>query len=360
MTRRRWLLSTVVALAGIVASRGAAVGQPSQASPGGLPRVRIIATGGTIATRTGGRLGAQELVRRLPAAAARVAQIESEQFSNLSSTNLTLRQYVALARRIDASFADDPTLAGIVVTTGTDAMEELAYFLHLTIRHRNPVVVTGAMKNASDAEYDGPANLLAGIQVAADRLAADRGVIVVMHGAMHSARDVVKVDTTQVDAFVSAGGEALGSVSPEGVVFQRATPRRFGAHGEFDLAVLETLPRVDVLLTYQGAPSDLIRAAVDDGAQGLVMAGAGAGSLSGTQREGLRYAARKGVLVVRATRTLRGLVTAAQLADGDGGPNRGGEIAAGDLSATKARLLLMLALTKTRDRDVVQRIFDEY
>lgn len=360
MTRRRWLVAGLCVLSGVLAASGPLRGQSAPAAVEALPRVLVLATGGTIATRTGGRLSARELVGRLPPTAARVAQLAHEQFSNVSSTSLTLRHYVALARRIDARFSEDPSLAGIVVTTGTDAMEELAYFLHLTVRHANPVIVTGAMKNASDALYDGPANLLAGIQVAADPSAVGRGVLVVMHGDVHGARDVVKVDTTQLDAFVSANHGPLGTVTGEGVTFLRPTGRRHTVRSEFDADRLERLPRVDVVLTYQGAPADVIRTAVDGRALGLVVGGAGAGSLSGAQLEGLRYARAHGVAVVRASRTLRGTVTAAQLADPDGQPNSEGHVAAGDLGAVKSRILLMLALTTTRDTQALQRIFDEY
>jgi L-asparaginase len=360
MTRRRWLLAGLCALGGVLTSSAPVRGQSAPTGVEGLPRVLILATGGTIATRASGRLSARELVGRLPPAAGHMARLTHEQFSNVSSTSLTLRQYVALARRVDARFSEDPSLAGIVVTTGTDAMEELAYFLHLAVRHAYPVVVTGAMKNASDALSDGPANLLAGIQVAADPASVGRGVLVVMHGEVHGARDVVKVDTTELDAFVSANNGPLGTVTSEGVTFLRPTGRRHGVRSEFDAERLERLPRVDVVLTYQGAPSDVIKTAVDGRALGLVVAGAGAGSLSGAQLDGLRYARAHGVAVVRASRTLRGTVTIAQLADPDGQPNSDGHVAAGDLSAVKSRILLMLALTTTRDAHALQRMFDEY
>ncbi len=360
MTRRRWLLAGLCALGCALASIAPVHGQSGRTSVEALPRVLVLATGGTIATRTSGRLSARELVARLPPSAEHVAQLTHEQFSNVSSTSLTLRHYVALARRIHARFSEDPSLAGIVVTTGTDAMEELAYFLHLTVRHARPVVVTGAMKNASDASSDGPANLLAGIQVAADAGAVGRGVLVVMHGEVHGARDVVKVDTTALDAFVSTNGDPVATVTSDGVTFRRPTGRRHSVRSEFDAERLERLPRVDVVLTYQGAPSDVIKAAVDGRALGIVVAGSGAGSLSGAQLEGLRYARARGLAVVRASRTLRGTVTTAQLADPDGQPNSEGHVAAGDLGAVKARILLMLALTTTRDARALQRIFDEY
>lgn len=359
MCRRTWL-QWCLATAGIVVGlSAAALAQPAPTTTP-LPRVRLIATGGTISAHASGRLTGRDLLARLSPASARVADVDAEQFSNVPSTNLTLAQYASLARRIDTRFTEDPSLDGIVVTTGTDALEELAYFLHLTVKHERPVVVTGAMRNASDAEYDGAANLQAAIQVAADRSARGRGVLVVMHGAIHGARNVTKVDTEHIDAFISDPDGPLGSVSAEGVVFKQSTGRRFGRHGEFDAASLGILPRVDVLITYQDAPRDAIDAAVDGGARGLVVAGSGAGSLSGGQREGLRTAASRGVVVVRASRTLRGRVTAALLVEPDGRPNAQGHVAAGELSAVKARILLMLALTKTREPRQIQRIFDEY
>ena len=329
------------------------------------PRVRLLATGGTISNRTGGRLSSDELLASIPRLSDYV-RAEHEQFSNVSSSELTLQQYLGLSRRIAALFRDDPDLAGVVVTSGTDTLEELAYFLHLTVRDDRPVVVVGSMRNPSTLGYEGAANLLAGFRVAADPASRGLGTLVVLNDEINSARDATKTDALRLQTFQSRGVGLLGVVDADRVVYYRKPVRRAGATSEFDVRAVERLPRVDVLLVYQDAPGDLMKAAVDAGAQGLVMATAGAGATSGTQNEGITYAADQGVFVVRSTRTGGGRV-----ADGRGFVPPGGLsqdeqrrrrmlVAAEDLTPVKARILLMLGLTRTKDRDVLQRYFLEY
>ncbi|HXH06972.1 MAG TPA: asparaginase [Vicinamibacterales bacterium] len=321
------------------------------------PRVRLFATGGTISARPGARLTAEELVAAIPDV-ARYARVETEQVANLPSSALTFADWLRLARRIRESFSRDAELAGAVVTCGTDTLEELAYFLHLTIRDERPVVVVGAMRRPGLPGAEGPANLLAGIRVAADANARRRGAMVVLNDEINSAREVAKTDALRLQTFQSRPYGVLGVVDADRVVFYRDTLRRHTYRSEFDVSALDALPRVDVLLTYQEAPGDLVRAAVDAGAAGLVIAGAGAGALSPSQREALRYALEKNVVVVIASRTGSGRVRAP-----DGGEARGGGgeiIGAEDLSPIKARVLLMLALTRTKDRREIQRMFEEY
>ncbi|BCS35476.1 L-asparaginase 2 [Luteitalea sp. TBR-22] len=323
-----------------------------------LPRVRLVATGGTISNRRGGRLTAEELVASVPALAEH-ASLQAEQFANTGSSQLTLEQWLAISRRLNALFRDEPDLAGIVVTSGTDTLEELAYFLHLTVRDRRPVVVTGSMRNPSQVGYEGQANLLAAVRVAADPAAAGRGVLVVLNDEINGARDVTKTDALRLHTFASRGFGSLGVVDGDRVVFRRSAEGRHTAASEFDVMTLATLPRVDVFLVYQGAPGDLIRAAVDLGARGLVLATAGAGAISGTQNEGITYARDKGVPIVATTRTGSGriAVTREPVTATVAAPPR---LAGGDLSPVKARILLMLALTRTSDPADLQRIFNEY
>jgi L-asparaginase len=324
-----------------------------------LPRVRLVATGGTISNRVGGRLSADDLVASIPDV-GRYARPEVEQFSNTASADLTLDQWLALARRVNDLLATQPDLGGIVVSSGTDTLEELAYFLHLTVRDARPVVVVGSMRNPSTIGYEGAANLLAAFRVAASAEARDRGVLVVLNDEINSAREVTKTDALRLQTFQSRGAGVLGVVDPDRVVFSRATVKRHTAKSEFDVAAIRSLPRVDVLLVYQGASGDLMRAAVDAGAQGLVVAVAGAGATSGTQDEGLAYALSKGVPVVLATRTGGGRVAIRAAGPrGRGGPS-GGVVGGEDLQPLKARLLLMLALTKTKEAGEIQRMFLEY
>jgi L-asparaginase len=326
-----------------------------------LPRVRLLATGGTISNRTGGRLTAEELVASMPNV-GRYARAEFEQFANVASAQMTLEQWLALAKRINQLYAEDAGLAGIVVTSGTDTLEELAYFLNLTVRSDKPVAVVGSMRNPSTLGYEGAANLLEGFRVAADPAARGRGVMVVLNDEINAAREATKTDAVRLHTFQTRGYGVLGVVDSDRVVFYRKVEKRHTAQSEFDPAAIQTLPRVDVVLTYQGAPGDLIKAAVDHGAKGIVMATAGAGATSGTQGEGIRYALEKGVFVVTTARAGSGRIAARpRVAGAPAAPNpRDRAIAGEDLAPVKARILLMLALATTQNAADVQRMFIEY
>ena len=313
------------------------------------PRVRLVATGGTISNRAGGRLTAEELVQQSPNLPQYVTA-EFEQFLNVASSAITLQQWLDLARRLNTLFKDDPGLAGIVVTSGTDTLEELAYFLNLTVRDERPVVVVGSMRNPSTLGYEGAANLEEGFRVAGDPAARGRGVMVVLNDEINAAREVTKTDALRPQTFQTRGYGILGVVDRDRVAFYRRVERRHTAQSEFDMSGVTALPRVDVLMTYQGAPGDLIKAAVDGGAKGVVIATAGAGATSGTQGEGMGYATSKGVAVVITTRAGSGRIA------GGRGTTIGGE----DLSPIKARILLMVALTRTNDPGELRRIFREY
>lgn len=331
------------------------------------PRVRLVATGGTISNRQGGRLTGEDLVALIPQVAQH-ARVEVEQYSNKASSQLTLDDYLQIARRITRLFAEQPDLAGVVVTSGTDTLEELAYFLHLTIRDDRPVVVVGAMRNPSTVGYEGAANLLAGFRVAADAGARGQGALVVLNDEINSAREVTKTDALRLQTFQSRPYGVLGVVDADRVAWYRRPVKRHTARSEFDVGTIAALPRVDILMVYQDAPGDLVKAAVDLGAKGIVLATAGAGATSGTQREGLDYAAAHGVFTVISTRTGSGRI-APRRAAGPPSPSGGGPdassrlaytVAAEDLTPVKARVLLMLALTRTTSRDEIQRMFSEY
>ncbi len=362
-----------------------------------VPHVHLVATGGTISNRDGGRLTAEDLAKSMPGL-ERHARLTFEQFSNVASSQLTIDQWLALSRRVNQLFDSDDSLAGIVVTSGTDTLEETAFFLHLTIRDPRPVVVVGSMRNPSTLGYEGAANLLEGVRVAAEPTARDKGTLVVLNDEINSARDVTKTDALRLHTFRSREYGQLGVVDRDRVVFFRQPLQRHTSRSEFDVDRLRALPRVDVLMVYQGAPGDLIKAAVDAGAKGIVIATAGAGATSGTQGDGLDYAARKGVFVVNSTRTGSGRIAPIRSGGGAGGQTRGGPggggggepdsdesaardpdapardrtpspaqqrrrqftVAAEDHAPLKARVLLMLALATTSDRAEIQRIFSEY
>jgi L-asparaginase len=335
-----------------------------------LPRVRLVATGGTISNRQGGRLTHDDLVKSIPNL-ERYARVDSEQFANVASSQLTLEQWLQLARRVNESFARESDLAGIVVTLGTDTLEEVAYFLNLTVLDTRPVVLVGSMRNPSTLGYEGAANLLAAIRVAADPGSRNRGVLVVLNDEINAAREVTKTDALRLHTFQTRGYGVLGVVDADRVAYYRDVVRRHTVQSEFDVSTLTMLPRVDVIMVYQGAPGDLIKAAVDFGAKGIVLATAGAGATSGTQAEGIRYAAEKGVIVISSTRAGGGRIPARR----EGRPRADSEdreeserseetrryrFGAEDLAPVKARVLLMLALTRTQDPAQIQRMFTEY
>jgi L-asparaginase len=361
-----FLLLTLVAVSRLCVAQGTAESAPT------LPKVHLIATGGTISNRTGGRLTADELVASMPGL-DRYVRPEAEQFSNTASSALTLAQWLQLARRINAIFSEEPDLAGIVVTSGTDTLEETAYFLDLTVKSDKPVVVVGSMRNPSTLGYEGAANLLEGFRVAASPDARGKGVLVVLNDEINAARDVTKTDALRLDTFQSRSYGILGVVDSDRVVFYRSVLKRHTASSEFDVSGLDELPRVDIVMVYQGATGDVIKALVDQGAKGIVIASAGAGATSGTQGEGIDYALQKGVFVVTSTRTGSGRIAArtgtsrsssaaASANEGaqEGRRNNVNRISAEDLAPLKARILLMLALTKSTDAADIQRMFTEY
>jgi L-asparaginase len=341
-----------------VAAQPAAAAQASEAA---RPKVRLIATGGTISNRTGGRLSADELLQSIPTL-DRYVRADGEQFANVASSELTLTQWLDLARRINQAFREDPELAGVVVTSGTDTLEETAYFLNLTVRTDKPVVVVGSMRNPSTLGYEGAANLLEAFRVAAEPASRGRGVLVVLNDEINAARDVTKTDALRLHTFQSRGYGVLGVVDSDRVVYYRSGLKRHTAQSEFDISSLKQLPRVDVIMVYQGASGDLIKAAVDRGAKGLIIASAGAGATSGTQRDGIQYAVEKGVFVVTSTRTGSGRVAATSRlrADTDDPQEASYRIGAEDLAPVKARILLMLAIAAHADGAAVQRMFSEY
>lgn len=325
------------------------------------PLVRLLATGGTIANRPGQRLTAEELIDSIPGLNEHVT-VETEQFSNVSSAALTLDDWLRLSTRVNALLAERPELAGVVVTSGTDTLEETAFFLHLTVRSDRPVVVVGAMRNPSLIGYDGPANLLQAFRVAASPESRGRGTLVVLNGQINSARDVTKSDTHSLETFTSRERGILGLVDRDRVLYYRHLDSRHTSTSEFDVSNIDVLPRVDIVMVYQGASGDFIRSLVVAGARGIVVASAGAGATTREQRDALAEAARQGRVVVISSRTGGGRV--ARPADGPqpgGGEDRGyPRVYAEDLTPLKARILLMLGLTRSGNVDELQRMFAEY
>ena len=316
------------------------------------PRVRLIATGGTIANSREGRWDADTLLASAPALAT-LARIEPETFSRSASLSLSLDDWIRLSRLVNRAAAEHD-VAGVVVTSGTDSLEELAWFLDLTVRSDTPVIVTGAIKKPGMPDADGPGNLEDAVRVAVSREARGHGTLVVFHGSIFSARDAVKTSTINAEAFGGTSAGPIGNVRTDGVRLAVGRTRRHGAASEFDVNRIAHLPRVDVLLTYQGAPGDLVLAALRNGARGLVMAAAGAGALSFGELEAVSGAIHSGIPVVLASRVEDGHVTLDDLVI------EPGLIPAGDLAPVKARILLMLGISQGLSTSSLARLFTEY
>ena len=339
---------------------GAQTATPAAASPAPRPRVHLVATGGTIASTNyyapgeqQGKIGVEQLLRAVPALDT-VASVSAQQFANVASSAITPTMWLALARGIADTLRARPELSGVVVTHGTDTMEETAYFLDLTVADPRPLVVTGAMRPADGVGIDGPANLLHAVRVAASPAARGRGAMVLMNDEIMAARDATKANTARPDAFVAPVRGTLGVADPEGVVFHRLPTRA----PTFDLAAVRELPRVDIVYGYAGADGAVVDALVTAGARGLVVAASGRGSMSPLQREAVERAVAKGVVVVVGSRAGAGSVAVGEgVRRRAGQPDRPGTVGTGDLNVQKARVLLMLALTRTQDPREVARIF---
>jgi L-asparaginase len=333
-----------------------------------LPLVWLLATGGTIAGRGGsststsvykpGEILGEDLVKAVPEI-RQYANVKVEQVSNINSGDITFEHWLTLTKRVDAILRDDPAVAGIVVTHGTNTLEETAYFLNLTVRHDRPVVVVGAQRPATAISADGPLNLLNAIRTAATPEARGKGVLIVMNDEINSARDATKTNTYRVEAFRSPELGFLGYVDADKVSFYRASTRRHTSRTEFDVSQLSDLPKVDIVYTYAQPTTDVIQALVASGVKGLVFAGTGAGALTTSQIAALKAIPEPSrPVVVRSSRVGNGRVIA--LTGLREEYETIGAIPGDNLNPQKARVLLMLALTKTTDRKEIERIFAEY
>lgn len=313
------------------------------------PAVHVLATGGTIAsTRGADQLTGADLVDAVPGLDT-LARVTVEQFSNIGSSRMTPGHWTRLAERIDELFRTRDGLAGVVVTHGTDTMEETAYFLHLTVPGPKPVVLTGAMRTAGAVGADGPANLYNAVRLAASDAARGRGTLVLLNDEIHSARAATKTNTSRPDAFASPRVGVLGVTDADAIVFRResAPAPAHAAAPPFRVEPESGLPRVDVVYSYAGADGAAVRAAAGAGARGIVVATVGRGNVPPDQWDALRAAAEQGVAVVLSSRTGSGRVPVGRRDIRAFAP--GAILGAGDLNPQKARVLLMLALTETTD-----------
>ena len=316
------------------------------------PSVVVITTGGTIASRPGGSLAGDSLVAAVPQVLEH-ADVRVEEIYRIGSSQMTPTHWLTLATRVNELFEGDPALTGIVVTHGTDTLEETAFFLNLTVHDTRPVVVVGSMRSADAVSADGPANLINAVRVAASPDARGQGVLVVLNEDIAAARDVWKTHNQRVETFRSPDLGFLGYADPDAVVFHRRTLRPHTTESPFDVGGLEALPNVMIVSDYTGADGMLLASAAAAGADGAVVITFAGGRLSAGMREGVRAAAAAGLPVVLASRVPGGRIV--------GQPQEPlGALLAADLPAHKARILLMLGLTRTRDIAELARLFETF
>lgn len=324
----------------------------------------ILGTGGTIAGTAYAPetplhykpavVSVEVLTDQIPAIKS-IANVTSEQIAQVKSPNMTQQIWLNLAKRINQLLAS-PKVDGVVVTHGTDTLEETAYFLNLVIKNVKPVVLVGAMRPADAMGTDGAFNLYNAIVLASSEDAIEKGVLVLLNGTINSSRDVTKTNTVQQDAFKALELGCLGYVQDNKPHFYRLPARKHTIKSEFDIEELRQLPTVEILYSYVDCNPQLIIAAVNAGAEGLVVAGMGNGSISDNLENVLADIGKSGIVIVRSTRVSSGIVTRNATINDD----KHNFVVADTLNPQKARILLMLALTKTKDPVEIQRIFWDY
>lgn len=328
-----------------------------------LPNIVILATGGTIAgaaatgTQAGYTSGAVTIDSMIAAVPGikEIANIRGEQISNVGSQDMSFNIMLTLAKRINELLVT-PQVDGIVVTHGTDTMEETAFFLNLVVKSDKPVVLVGSMRPSTAVSADGPLNLYDAVAVAADPNAKELGVLVVMNDWIHGAHSVTKTSTTAVQTFMSPLRGLVG-VSAYGTNDYYNRPHwKHTTGSEFDVTNVTALPRVDIIYACADMSPDLIDAAVANGAKGIVIAGVGNGNMNKVALEAAERAAKKGVVIVRGSRVPTGTVGRnVEVNDDDLG-----FVASDELNPQKARILLMLALLKPRTTVEIQQLFVTY
>ncbi len=287
--------------------------------------------------------------------AKKLATMRGEQIANIGSQDMNDEVWLKLARRVNelVAMAD---VDGIVITHGTDTIEETAYFLNLVVKSKKPVVLTAAMRPSTALSADGPLNFFNAVAVAANKDAAGRGVLVVVNDWIHGASSLTKTSTTAVQTFLSPLRGLVGTVAYGEAEFYRGPVGKNTVDSEFSLDGVTALPRVDIVMAHENMDGAIIDAAVAAGAKGVVIAGVGNGNMTKAGLDALAAQSKKGVVCVRSTRVATGRVGRNVEVDDD----KLGLIASDDLNPQKARVLLRLALLKPRSLADMQRLFIEY
>jgi L-asparaginase len=325
--------------------------------------VVVLATGGTIAGAaatdvqagyTSGQVGVEQLINAVPQA-KKLARITGEQVSNIGSQDMNDEVWLKLATRVNEILAK-PDVTGVVITHGTDTIEETGFFLNLVTHSSKPVVLTAAMRPATALSADGPLNYFNAVAVATKPEAVGRGVLVVVNDWIHGASSLTKTSTTAVQTFMSPLSGLIGTVAYGDVEWFRKPVGKNTTSSDFSVAPTTVMPRVDIIMAYENMDGKLIDAAVADGAKGIVIAGVGNGNMTAAALEALGRQTKKGIVCVRSSRVATGQVGRNVEVNDDSL----GTVASLGLNPQKARVLLRLALLKTQDAKTIQRYFDEY
>jgi len=334
---------------------------PAQQKP--LPNIVVLATGGTIAgaaatgtqsAYTSGAVTIDAMLAAVPGIRD-LANIKGEQISNVGSQDMSFDIMLKLAKRCN-ELLSDPSLAGIVITHGTDTMEETAYFLNLVVKSDRPVVLVGSMRPSTAVSADGPLNLYDAVAVAADAKSRGRGVLVVMNDWIHGAHSLTKTSTTAIQTFMSPVRGLVGVSAYGKNDFYNSPSWKHTTASEFDVSNVTKLPRVDILFASADMAPDLIDASVANGAKGIVIAGVGNGNMNKASLEAAARAAKKGVVVVRSSRVVTGTVGRNVEVNDD----EMGFIASDELNPQKSRILLSLALLNPHTNAQIQELFYTY
>lgn len=325
------------------------------------PLVMIVGTGGTIASSGSGTVDyhnykvsstVEQIVSSVPEV-ARLAEIATDQPVNVDSFRIDNPGLLKIARSVNAAVAD-PTIDAVVVTHGTDTLEETAFFLHLVIRTAKPIVVVGAMRPAGSLSADGPLNLYNALVVATSVAASGMGVLVVANNHIYGARDLVKCDTSAIDAIEGSKYGVLAEICGDEVQFTHMPAKPHTRDSEFDLSSVDQLPDVDIMFDHQGAGLHLYEASVASGSKAIVVAGMGNGSLSAGARHGASLAYKAGIPFIRSSRTGQGIV-APLTSDVEYAI-----ITGNSLTPQKVRILAMLAIASGRKSAELQSILNKY
>ena len=316
------------------------------------PKVLVITTGGTIASKTNAPLiEGNELIQNLPEL-TKYADIEVEEFVNIGSSKMTPDIWLKLVKRINTVLNEKPELSCVIITHGTDTMEETAFFLNLTHKRTTPIILVGSMRSSNEISADGPANLISAVRVGISQEAVGKGVMVVLNDNISSARDLLKMNNRRVDAFPSTDLGFMGFVDPEKVIFFRSPIKTHTVESEFNVYQLDSLPKVDIFQDFAGLDADILTYFINRPNQGLVISSFAGGRVS------------KGVSnVYYLPVNHKPIVISSSIKGGrimGSNPKGTPIIIANDLPSNKARILLMLALTRTTEVIKIQDFFNQY